>query len=55
MNPEIEQALGQIHRRDARAFLQRPKGEDEFVAGAARRIGQGKARGFQALRQVVGV
>jgi len=50
----VEQALGDVERGDVVVLGLFGEGEDEFVAGAALRVGGLAADGFEALEQVVG-
>src|SRR3546814_16555626 len=51
----IEQRLGKIQRGDAVRLFLRLHGHDEFVAGAALRIGQGEACFGKPFGEVVGI
>jgi CubicO group peptidase (beta-lactamase class C family) len=50
----VEQALGDVERGDVVVLGLFGEGEDEFVAGAALRVGGLAADGFEAFEQVVG-
>ncbi len=50
----VEQALGDVERGDFVVLRLFGEGKDEFVAGAALRVGGLAADGFEALEQVVG-
>jgi len=45
----VEQALGDVERGDVVVLRLFGEGEDEFVAGAALRVGGLAADGFEAL------
>ena len=50
----VQQALGDVHGADVVFLGLFGEGEDEFVAGAAVRVGGLAADGFEAFEQVVG-